>query len=122
MILLLTWAAYWAPSSAHCHACAGPGPDRVAVPVVRIRSDAREVLCTRVHVTAAGVCRGKMDRMAKLDVDWAINEIDLFLRATDQVAYDNSGSGVMIIGTHMRASETEASQRAHVIEQILDRV
>lgn len=59
--------------------------------------------------------------VAKLDPEWAITEIDLFLRATDQVGYD-SGSGVMIIGTHMRGSETEASQRAHVVEQILDRV
>jgi hypothetical protein len=60
--------------------------------------------------------------MSKLDVEWAINEIDLFLHATDQVGHDNSGSDVMIIGTHMRATGIEASQRAHVIEQILDRV
>lgn len=56
-----------------------------------------------------------------MDVQWAINEIDLFLHATDQVGYDNNGGGVMIIGTYMRASETEAAQRAHVVEQILDR-
>lgn len=60
--------------------------------------------------------------MAKLNHEWAIKEIDLFLRATDQVGYDNSGSGVVIFGTHMRGSKTEASQRAHVVEQILDRV
>jgi hypothetical protein len=59
--------------------------------------------------------------MAKLDHEWAINEIDLFLRATDQVGYDNTG-GVVVFGTHMRGSKTEASQRAHVVEQILDRV
>jgi hypothetical protein len=59
--------------------------------------------------------------VAKLDVDWAITEIDLFLRVTDQVAYDNTGSGVVVFGTHMRGSETEAAQRAHVVEQILDR-
>lgn len=58
--------------------------------------------------------------MVKLDVEWAINEIVLFLHTTDQVGYDNS-HGVTIIGTHMRASETEAAQRAHVVEQILDR-
>lgn len=61
--------------------------------------------------------------MAKLDPEWAITEIEAFLRATDQVAYDNQpGSGVVFFGTHMRGSETEASQRAHVVEQILDRV
>ena len=59
--------------------------------------------------------------MAKLDVEWARNEIELFLHATDQVGYDNNDGGVMIIGTHMRASETEAAERAHVVEQILDR-
>ncbi len=60
--------------------------------------------------------------MAKLDVDWAITEIDAFIHATDQVAYDNSGGGVMVIGTHMRSSTSDAAQRAHVVEQILDRV
>jgi hypothetical protein len=58
--------------------------------------------------------------VAKMDVEWAINEIELLLHATDQVAYDNDG-GVFIIGTHMRASDTEAAQRAHVVELILDR-
>lgn len=61
--------------------------------------------------------------MAKLDPEWAIEEIDAFLRATDQVGYNNRpGSGVVVFGTHMRSSETDASQRAHVVEQILDRV
>lgn len=60
--------------------------------------------------------------MARLDGDWAIAEINLFLRCTDQMPYDNRGDGVLIVGTHMRGSETEASQRAHVLEQILDRV
>ncbi len=64
-----------------------------------------------------------MARMAKLDVDWAIKEIDQFLHVTAQVGYNNQpGSGVFIAGTHMRGSETEASQRAHVVEQVLDRV
>lgn len=60
--------------------------------------------------------------MAKLNHEWAISEIDMFLHATDQVGFDNSGGGVVVFGTHMRGSETEASQRAHVVEQILDRV
>lgn len=61
--------------------------------------------------------------MAKLDPEWAISEVDAFLRVTDRVGYDNKpGSGVVFFGTHMRGSETEASQRAHVVEQILDRV
>ncbi|QLQ09874.1 MAG: restriction endonuclease [Nocardioidaceae bacterium] len=61
--------------------------------------------------------------MLKIDVDWAIKEIDLFLRMTDQVGYsDRPGSGVLVAATHMRGSGTEASQRAHVVEQILDRV
>ena len=61
--------------------------------------------------------------MSKLDPEWAIAEIDAFLRATDQVAHDNRpGSGVVVFGTHMRVSNTEASERAHVVEQVLDRV
>jgi len=60
--------------------------------------------------------------VAKMDPTWAISEIDAFLRTTDQVAYDNRpGSGVVIFGTHMRGSTTEAAQMAHVVEQILDR-
>jgi hypothetical protein len=60
--------------------------------------------------------------MAKLNHEWAIAEIDLFLRATDQVRYDNAGGGGVVLGTHMRGSKTEASERAHVLEKILDRV
>ncbi|MFD4328327.1 TIGR02391 family protein [Nocardioides sp. NPDC058538] len=63
-----------------------------------------------------------MERVAKLDTEWALAELNHFLRATDQIPYDNTGSGVFIVGTHMRSSETEASERAHVTEQILDRV
>jgi len=63
-----------------------------------------------------------MSTVAKLDSEWAISEIDALLRVTDRVGYDNSGGGVVVFGTHMRGSETEASQRAHVVEQILDRV
>jgi hypothetical protein len=60
--------------------------------------------------------------MAKLNHEWAVQEIDQFLRITDQVAYDNSRGGVVVLGTHMRGSQTDASQHAHVVEQILDRV
>ncbi len=64
-----------------------------------------------------------MAGMARMDVDWAIKEIDQFLYVTDQVAYGNRpGSDVVVFGSHMRGSQAEASQRAHVVEQILDRV
>ncbi|WP_299052166.1 TIGR02391 family protein [uncultured Nocardioides sp.] len=56
--------------------------------------------------------------MTKLDAAWAIHELKQFIHATDQVAYEST----VVFGVHMRASETEASQRAHVVEQILDRV
>ena len=59
--------------------------------------------------------------MAKLNKDWAVNEIDAFLSTTEQVEYDNSGGDVFMFGTHMRGTEMEASQCAHVVEQILDR-
>ncbi|WP_061711858.1 TIGR02391 family protein [Kocuria palustris] len=59
--------------------------------------------------------------MAKLDTEWAIIEIDKFLSVTAQVS-PNSGGGVAFLGTVMRGPATEASQRAHVVEQILDRV
>jgi hypothetical protein len=59
--------------------------------------------------------------VAKLDSEWAIAEIDAFLYVTDQVGLDSS-SGVVFIGTVMRGPKSEASERAHVVEQILDRV
>lgn len=59
--------------------------------------------------------------MAKLDRDWAVTEIDAFLHVTARVNPD-TGSGVLYLGTVMRGPKTEASQRAHVVEQILDRV
>src|SRR5664280_1046191 len=44
-----------------------------------------------------------IEDVAKMDPDWAISEIDEFVRVTDQVAYDNRpGSGVVHFGTHMR--------------------
>lgn len=58
--------------------------------------------------------------MAKLDAEWAVTEIDAFLRVTSRVVPD-MGPGVAYFGTVMSGSETEASQRAHVVEQILDR-
>ena len=64
-----------------------------------------------------------MSVVAKMDPDWAISEIDSFVRVTDQVGYDNRpGSGVVHFGTHMRGSGTEAAQRAHVVERILAQV
>ena len=60
--------------------------------------------------------------LAQLNREWAINELDGDLQTTAQVGYDNSGGGVIVLGTHMRGSETEVAQRAHVVEQILDRV
>lgn len=59
--------------------------------------------------------------MAKLDPEWAINEIELFLRVTGQVVPD-MGPGVAYLGTVMRGPATDASARAHVVEQVLDRV
>jgi hypothetical protein len=55
-----------------------------------------------------------------LDVPWALKEIDAFLRVTAQVVPD-SGGGVVYLGTVMRGPRTEADERSHVVEQILDR-
>ena len=59
--------------------------------------------------------------MTKLDPEWAVDEINAFLQVTAQVTPD-MGPGIAYFGTVMRGPETEASQRAHVVEQILDRV
>lgn len=59
--------------------------------------------------------------MARLDTEWAITEIDKFLHVTAQVVPD-TGPGVVYFGTVMRGPSTEASERAHVVEKILDRV
>lgn len=59
--------------------------------------------------------------MAKVDSDWSVREIDRFLHVTAQVV-PNMGPGVVYIGTVMRGPATEASERAHIMEQILDRV
>lgn len=58
--------------------------------------------------------------MAKLDPEWAVGEIDRFLHVTAQVVPD-MGPGIAYFGTVMRGPATEASERAHVVEQILDR-
>lgn len=58
--------------------------------------------------------------MAKLDTGWAIIEIERFLRITAQV-HPDTGPRITFLGTVMRGPKTEASERAHVIEQILDR-
>ncbi|MFD6698315.1 MULTISPECIES: TIGR02391 family protein [unclassified Microbacterium] len=58
--------------------------------------------------------------MAKLDAEWAISEIDQFLYVTEQVVPE-TGDGVVFFGTVMRGPATEASERSHVVEQILDR-
>jgi hypothetical protein len=55
--------------------------------------------------------------MAKMDEQWALDEIAQFLYVTEQVPSDIPG----VIGVWMRGPETEAAQRAHVVEQILDR-
>lgn len=59
--------------------------------------------------------------MSKLDGAWAIEEIDKFLHVTAQV-HPDTGPGVVFFGTVMRGPSTEAAARAHVVEQILDRV
>lgn len=59
--------------------------------------------------------------MARLDTAWAITEIDQFLLVTAQV-HPNTPPDVAFFGTVMRGPATEASERAHVVEQILDRV
>ena len=59
--------------------------------------------------------------MAKLDTDWAITEIDGFLHVTAQI-HPDTGPGITFLGTVMRGPKTEASERAHVVEQILDHV
>jgi hypothetical protein len=59
--------------------------------------------------------------VAGLDTGWAVSEIDGFLHVTGQVVPD-MGPGVAYFGTVMRGPATDASARAHVVEQILDRV
>ena len=58
--------------------------------------------------------------MATVYVEWAVAELDQFLRVTAQVVPETD-PGVVYLGTVMRGPKTEASERAHVVEQILDR-
>lgn len=58
--------------------------------------------------------------VSKLDVEWSLGEIDAFLRVTAQTV-PNTGNGVVYFGTVMRGPRTEADERSHVVEQILDR-
>lgn len=61
--------------------------------------------------------------MNGLDTIWAITALKDFIHATDQVAYDNSGdSSVLMFGTYQRDSDSTAAERAHVAEQVLDKV
>lgn len=60
--------------------------------------------------------------MTKIDTAWAVQEIDCFLHVTDQVNPNTRGSAVHYFGTVMRGPGIEVSERAHVVEQILDRV
>lgn len=56
-----------------------------------------------------------------MDPRWATGEIDRFLHVTTQIV-PNMGPGIAYFGTVMRGPATEASERAHVVELILDRV
>jgi len=58
--------------------------------------------------------------MSKMDVEWAVREVDEFLVVTRQVVPD-MGPGITYFGTVMAGPATEASAKAHVVEQILDR-
>ncbi|EYT65528.1 DNA restriction-modification system protein [Curtobacterium flaccumfaciens UCD-AKU] len=58
--------------------------------------------------------------MTKMDVEWAAAELDAFLSVTSQVVPRSTG-GVAYFGTVMSGSQSEADQRSHVVEQILDR-
>lgn len=52
------------------------------------RRDEERRLGQRAGMTVARTRREDVG-MAKLDVEWAIREVDEFLRTTDQVGYDN---------------------------------
>lgn len=56
-----------------------------------------------------------------IDLEWAVAEIDAFLRVTSQVVPE-TGPGVVYLGTVMRGPKIEADGSAHVVEQILNRV
>jgi hypothetical protein len=59
--------------------------------------------------------------MSAIDTECAINALQEFVRATDEVAYSNRpGSGVVALEAHQRAADREMAELAHVAEQILD--
>lgn len=58
--------------------------------------------------------------MTQLDKTWAVKEIEMFLRVMAQIRPQTRSGGVYI-GTVMQDSPTEASERAYVVEKILDR-
>lgn len=61
--------------------------------------------------------------MTAIDSDWAVASLQEFIRATDQVAYNNRpGSGVVMLGTRHRSADSEVAELAYVAEQLLDRV
>ena len=61
--------------------------------------------------------------MTGVDTAWARGELREFLLISAHVPYPNSpGSGVVRFGSHQRGSDYEVAGRAHVVEQILDRV
>lgn len=55
-----------------------------------------------------------------MDVPWAIAELDAFLDVTSRVV-PRSGGGVVYMGTTMKGPRSQADERSHVVEQILDR-
>lgn len=59
--------------------------------------------------------------MSAVDSGWAIDALQQFVWATDQVPYENRGN-VVTLGTHQRAPDAEVAELAYVAEQILDRV
>ncbi len=100
--------------------CTVGGRQRVYAAWIRRPACARRGACYLWRPSSSACC-GILCRMAKMDPDWAADEIDGFLRVTAQVVPD-MGPGIAYFGTVMRGPETEASARAHVIEQILDRL
>jgi len=56
--------------------------------------------------------------MTALDKQWAIQQIDNFLHASDRITSNSPG----VIGLFQREPDKVVAQHAHVVEQILDRV
>lgn len=58
--------------------------------------------------------------MSKINIEWAVEQINRFLHLTDQVGYDNTGGGVIMLGTHMRGDTNQVSEQRLVLEMVLD--